>query len=162
MWARSNLPPRRSEALADVQVCIYVDGTAVHVTGPAQEVASTICRASAELIESLEQGLSMRDSRRDSLQSEGQGKTVPATTDRTVTRAVATSMRHWGTQVKSNASHLEVSFRPGGKTRSPPRSLPPGWRRWRIAASEPSDSDGDWVYTSRRQASYLWPPTVQR
>ena len=84
-----------------------------------QEVASTITRASVELVESLEKELSMRVSRRDSWQSYGAGKTVLATSARVVARIVATSMRRLGIQAKTKASHSGVPFWLGGKTRPP-------------------------------------------
>ena len=45
-----------------------------------------------------------------------------ATNHNTIARAVSTSMRRMGIQVKTKAVHLGVPFRLGGKTRSPPPS----------------------------------------
>ena len=94
--------------MAGVRICIYVDDITIHATGTAQDVSSTLCRA---LDEELENGLAMRASRRESWMSEGHGKTALATTNVAVTRAVATSMRRLGIQVKCKASHLGVPFR---------------------------------------------------
>ena len=100
IWARTNPTPRYNRTAADVQVCMHVDDIAIHVTGSAREVASTICRASADLIEALEDGISMRVSRREAWRTEGRGKTFLATTSQAVSRKVATSMRRLGIQGK--------------------------------------------------------------
>ena len=79
-----------------VTVCLYVDDIAINVTGHPEVVAMVLAQCTADLIETLEDKLQMKVSRRDQWASTGKGKTVAAVSSAKLARAVSTSMRRIG------------------------------------------------------------------
>ena len=102
---------------------VYVDDIAIHVIGTVKEVARALGAATEALIALLEDGLKMEVSRRSEWSTTGSGKTVVATTDERIRRAVGTTMRRLGVGVKTKAKHLGVNFQPGARTRAPTEAL---------------------------------------
>ena len=116
---RGTVDPEADLDQACVRWCLYVDDIAVNVIGARSAVAEAITSITSEVVESLEQGLKMKVSRREQWASDGAGKTVLAVNDARVKSAVTTSMRRLGIKIQGKASHLGMQFQLGARTRAP-------------------------------------------
>ena len=110
---------QRRTCINHVRWCLYVDDIAVDVIGARSAVAEAITNITGEVVESLEQELKMKVSRREQWASDGPGKTVLAVNDARVRSAVTTSMRSLGMKIQGKAAHLGMQFQPGARTQAP-------------------------------------------